>query len=432
MIIPSIDLMNGHAVQLEQGRTLRIDAGDPRPIAERFAVLGEVAVIDLDAALGKGSNEAVIRDLLRIARCRVGGGIRDVETARRWLDLGAHKVILGTAAKPELLEQLPRDRVIAALDSRDGDVVVEGWTRGTGAGVAERMAALREFVGGFLVTFVEREGMLGGFDVARAEALREVAGDARVTVAGGVVSAAEVAALDRLGMDAQVGMAIYTGRLDPADAVSGVLTSERPDGLFPTVVVDERGIALGLVWSSAESLRLAVAERRGIYHSRRRGIWRKGEESGAVQELLRVDVDCDRDSLRFTVRQAGTGFCHTRARTCWGAGAGIGSLESRLASTLGTDSGSYSARLLRDPALLNAKLIEEGGELGRAATREEVVHEAADVVYFTGVKLQSAGVSWAEVERELDRRALRLTRRGGNAKPPTASPAPGSAGGNSR
>ena len=92
MLIPSIDLQRGRAVQLVGGETLKIDAGDPEPIAQRFRLAGETAVIDLDAAMGKGDNRATIERLLRLAPCRVGGGIRDVETARRWLDLGAHKV----------------------------------------------------------------------------------------------------------------------------------------------------------------------------------------------------------------------------------------------------------------------------------------------------------------------------------------------------
>ncbi|MBI1849963.1 MAG: phosphoribosyl-ATP diphosphatase, partial [Planctomycetes bacterium] len=122
MIIPSIDLMRGHAVQLVGGREKVLDAGDPRPIAERFALAGEIAVVDLDAALGHGSNTATIRDLLRMAPCRVGGGVRSVEAALEWLDAGATRVVLGTAATPEVLEKLPRDRVIAALDAIDGEV----------------------------------------------------------------------------------------------------------------------------------------------------------------------------------------------------------------------------------------------------------------------------------------------------------------------
>ena len=132
MIIPSIDLMGGEAVQLIGGEQLAIAAGDPRPLLDRFSLAGEVAVIDLDAARGEGSNAELIRELCQRARVRVGGGIRSAETARQWLDAGASKVILGTAASPELLRALPRERTIVALDSRDGDVVTHGWRRRTG------------------------------------------------------------------------------------------------------------------------------------------------------------------------------------------------------------------------------------------------------------------------------------------------------------
>ncbi|MDA0951393.1 MAG: HisA/HisF-related TIM barrel protein, partial [Proteobacteria bacterium] len=166
MIIPSIDLMGGQAVQLIGGKERAIEAGDPRPIAERFRLAGEIAVIDLDAALGQGDNRALIEELVKLAPCRVGGGIRDVETAIRWLDAGAAKVILGTAAKPEILRELPRERVIAALDAVEGEVVTHGWTTRTGASIDDRMAELAPYVGGFLVTFVEREGRMQGTDMA--------------------------------------------------------------------------------------------------------------------------------------------------------------------------------------------------------------------------------------------------------------------------
>ena len=417
MILPSIDLMDGRAVQLVGGEEKAIDAGDPRPIAERFALAGEIAVVDLDAALGQGSNQDVIEDLCRIAPCRVGGGIRDVDTALRWLDRGAASIVLGTMAKPDILAQLPRERVIAALDARDGEVVVEGWRTGTGRGIADSMRELSEYVAGFLVTFVEREGRLGGTAMDRVAELVEAAGDARLTIAGGVTTPEEIAELDRAQADAQVGMALYSGRMSLADAIGAPLTSDRPDGLWPTVVVDEAGRALGLAYSNGESLRAAVDERRGIYHSRKRGLWRKGESSGAGQELLRVDLDCDRDTLRFTVRQAGAGFCHLETRTCWGDDGGLARLERRLLDRLrNAPADSYTGRLLREPGLLDAKLREEAGELCDARTDDEVTWEAADVLYFTLVKLVQSGVSLESVERELDARALRVHRRGGDAK----------------
>lgn len=421
MLIPSIDILSGRVVQLVGGdpSNVKVDAGDPLAMAERLAVLGEVAVIDLDAALGRGSNTEIIREIARRYPIRIGGGIRSVDSARAWLDAGARRVILGTAANREILAQLPRERVIAALDARDDQIVVEGWQKGTGAGVLARIAKLRDLVGGFLVTFVELEGRMGGTDLVRAEAIVKAAGAAKVTIAGGVTTSAEIAALDKLGADAQVGMAIYTGALDPADALAAVLTTDRPDTLWPTVVCDEAGVALGLVYSSPESLRAAVAERRGIYFSRSRGaLWRKGESSGDTQELLRIDIDCDRDALRFTVRQSGRGFCHIGTRTCFGQARGVAALARRLAEPIATrDPASYTTRLLRDPTLLASKLREEADELCEARTTAEITHEAADVIFFTLTRLAAAGVPLEAVERELDRRALKVSRRPGNAKP---------------
>jgi len=413
VIIPSIDLMSGRAVQLVRGEELEIDAGDPLPIAERFRVVGEIAVIDLDAARGEGANEAVIRELLRRAPCRVGGGIRDLETARRWLDAGAEKIIIGTAAKAELLRELPRERVIAALDERGGEVVDQGWRRGTGRGVVERIRELRAHVGGFLVTFVDGEGGMGGLPVARIGALVAEAGDARVTVAGGVRTAEEIAEADRLGADVQAGMALYSGTIGLGDSVAGVLRSDRPDGLWPTVVCDERGVALGLAYSNAESMIEAIETGRGVYWSRSRGsIWRKGETSGAAQALVRVSVDCDRDALRFVVRQAGAGFCHRGTRTCFGDWRDLGWVSEHIAARAQTaPPGSYTRKLLDDPSLLRRKVLEEAEELARAELPEEVTWEAADMLYFAMVAMARAGVSLGDVERVLAERSRRVTRR---------------------
>lgn len=417
MIIPSIDLASGQAVQLIVGRELALEAGDPRPLATQFGIVGEIAVIDLDAALGRGSNASTIEELCRLAPCRVGGGIRSLESARHWLDCGAEKIILGTAARPDLLAELPKERLVAALDARDGEVVVEGWTKGTGKGILEQVAALAPYVGGFLVTFVELEGRLGGTSLDRVAAIVEAAGEARVTIAGGITTAEEIAALDRAGADAQVGMAIYTGRLSLADAFIAPLVSDRPDGLFATVVCDSHDVALGLAWSSRASLTRAIETRRGVYQSRRRGLWVKGESSGAVQMLHRIAPDCDRDALRFTVSQAPPGFCHNNTWTCFGPERGLARLERTLQSRLGgAPAGSYTARLMDDPRLLTAKLIEEAQELAEASSPEHVAEESADLLYLALVAMARAGVPLEQVARVLDRRALKITRRPGDAK----------------
>jgi len=417
VIVPSIDLMGGQAVQLVGGKEVAIEAGDPRPIAEQFRLAGEIAVIDLDAALGQGDNRALIEDLIGIAPCRVGGGIRDVGTAIRWLDAGARKVILGTAAKPGILRALPRERVIAALDAVEGEVVTHGWTARTGASVDDRMAELHEYVGGFLVTFVEREGRMQGTDPDATRRLKNAAGPCTLTVAGGFTTAGDIATADKAGADAQVGMALYSGALHLGDAIAAPLVSDRSDGLWPTVVCDEHDRALGMAYSDAESLRTAVERRVGAYHSRRRGLWVKGETSGATQELLRIDLDCDRDALRFVVRQTGKGFCHLHTWTCWGEDRGLPALARTIAERRETaPEGAYTRRLFEEPGLLDAKLLEEARELARASEPDDVAHEAADVIYFALTAAARAGVDLDTIARELDRRSLRVTRRKGDAK----------------
>jgi phosphoribosyl-ATP pyrophosphohydrolase len=351
--------------------------------------------------------------MVRRAPCRVGGGIRSLDAARAWLDAGARKIVLGTAASPELCAQLPRDRVIAAVDAERGDVVVDGWRAKTGATVHERIAQLAPCVGGFLFTQVEHEGTMAGFDLDVVRDAAQAAGPARVTAAGGIASADQVAALDAIGADAQVGMALYTGRLTLGDAVAAPLTKPLNGGVWPTVVCDELGRTLGLVWSTRESLARAVAERRGVYWSRSRdALWVKGQTSGNTQELLRVDLDCDRDALRFTVRQRGAGFCHRERPSCWPDAFDLGVLERVIQGRRDAavpESGTV--RLLTDAALLAAKLREEAGELAAATSPPEAVHETADLFYMGLVALARAGGSLADVLTELERRHGAASRR---------------------
>ncbi len=413
MIVPSIDMMQGRAVQLRRGRDFVLDGGDPMARLEEFAVAGEVAVVDLDAALGNGSNASLIRAMVRRAPCRVGGGIRDLDAARGWLDAGAARIMIGTAASPEFCGALPRERVIAAVDAERGHVVVAGWRTATGTPVLDRIRDLAPLVGGFLFTQVEHEGAMSGFDFpAVADAVR-AAGQARLTAAGGITTATEIAELDRIGADAQVGMALYTGRLSLGEAVAAPLAKPLDGDAWPTVVCDEWGHTLGLVWSTRESLARAIAERRGVYWSRsRRTLWEKGATSGNTQELVRVELDCDRDALRFTVRQRGAGFCHLDRRSCWPSGFDLDELTRTIAERAARpEPGSGTAKLLADPALLAAKLREEAEELARADARDDVVHEAADLLYLTLVAVVRGGGTLAEVVAELSRRRGAVTRR---------------------
>jgi phosphoribosyl-AMP cyclohydrolase / phosphoribosyl-ATP pyrophosphohydrolase len=408
VIVASIDLRRGKAVQLQQGQYPVLERDDVIDLATRFGRFGEIAVIDLDAAFGEGENKELILELCRIARCRVGGGIRDVERAKSYLRGGAASVIIGTAASEEFLRQLPRERVLVALDARAGQVAVDGWRRTTGETPVERAHRFKEHCAGFLYTDIAREGMLGGIDLAAAAQLRaSIPGS--LTVAGGVTSIPEIVALDRLGADAQVGMALYTSRLDPVDAVVATVDYARGNGLVPTVVCDYAdGSVRMLAYSSPESLAIALREGVGAYWSRsRNAIWRKGETSGATQRLTRVEVDCDRDALIFYVEQTGS-TCHTGAARCFGNPEfSWSTLLSRIdARARSGDARSYTRKLLGDPDLLRAKLLEESQEVADAVTREEVAWECADLLYFLSVRMQQAGIRIEDVMAQLATRAV--------------------------
>jgi phosphoribosyl-ATP pyrophosphohydrolase/phosphoribosyl-AMP cyclohydrolase len=426
VIVPSIDIRGGRAVQLRGGNYPVLDVGDPEEVAARYSRIGEIAVVDLDAALGTGDNSEIVLRIVRRYPCRVGGGLRTKESVLRYLDAGARAVMLGTKAEPAFLAELPRERLIAALDEKGGEVVVEGWTKGTGKKIEERMAALAPYVSGFLVTFVDEEGSLGGIGLDRAKSLIASAKGVRITFAGGAAGAGEIGELDRAGADVQAGTAIALGKLSLAEAFSACLSSDRPDGLWPTLVCDEGGRALGLVWSDLESLSAAIETGKGCYHSRSRGLWVKGESSGDVQALVRVGADCDRDAIRFTVRQEGRGFCHLNRRSCFDDGSGLERLERTLLSRkVEAPAGSYTRKLFDDPDLLGAKLREEADELNKAKGPDEASAEAADVIYFALTKAIAEGASLASIEAELDRRSLRVSRRSGAPKSAYVRPSEG-------
>ncbi len=425
MLIPSIALQAGRVCEPDLPDAPPLDAGEPSGVARRLAMAGELAVIDVDAALGRGHNRLRVEELLNVAPCRVGGGIRDMGTAEYWLDKGAVRIVIGTAAAPSFLRQLPRGRVLASLDvGPSGEVVIDSRRAGTGRDVLGAVGHLRDCVAGFVVTLFGRPSGLTPADLGLVEDVARAAHPLKVTLAGPVLTAAEVAALDALGVDAQVGRPLLDGRLLLADALVAPMRGAEADGLWPAVVCDEHGVALGLTHANRASVREAVRLRRGVYVRAPDGqLVVHGEGAENWQDLLKVELDARRETLRFTVRQHGGGFADSDTWTAWGPGQGLPALARRLLDRVGfAPVGSYTRRLLDDPKLLRAKLLEEARELAQARGADEIVWEAADVFYFTMVSLARAGVPLADVAHELDRRARKIVRRKGETKP---TPPPG-------
>ncbi len=223
MLIPSIDLMGGKIVQLVQGTKKALEFEDFSYWIERFSKYPLIQLIDLDAAMGKGSNRELVATMCNRLPCQAGGGIRSVDRARELLDAGAKRVIFGSALLKQgsintaLAEQcataLGPDRLAFAIDSRAGKVAIHGWTQATEINPAEMIAQLEPYCGAFLYTHIDTEGTMTGFPLQVARNLRQATTSRQLIVAGGIRSMEEVKALDAIGVDAVVGMAIYTGTI---------------------------------------------------------------------------------------------------------------------------------------------------------------------------------------------------------------------------
>ena len=226
MIIPCIDLMGGKVVQLVQGRDKALEGGTPEEMLARFAAFPQIQVIDLDAAIGQGENSALVEFLAARARCRIGGGVRTVDRAQRLVAQGAHQVIVGTAAfhndgineslLAQMREAIGKQRLLVALDSKGGRIVVKGWRESINLTAEQVLSQLEPYCGGFLCTYVDKEGMMQGTDLDWFRRLR-AATSLDITAAGGVTTFDDVRTLQSMNIHAALGMAIYTGKLDLAE-----------------------------------------------------------------------------------------------------------------------------------------------------------------------------------------------------------------------
>jgi phosphoribosylformimino-5-aminoimidazole carboxamide ribotide isomerase len=222
MLIPSIDLMGGKVVQLVQGEKKALEFDDIEPWMERFSKYPIVQLIDLDAARGQGNNGDIIRSMLGRMKCQVGGGVRTVADAERHIQNGAGRVIVGSSLVREgkidadharnLAGSVGTEKLVFAVDSRGGKVAIAGWRERTGLTTAEMIAGLDRFCDAFLYTHIDTEGSMQGIPMETVQTISR-ATQRRLIVAGGIRSQEEIDQLDALGIDAVVGMALYTGRI---------------------------------------------------------------------------------------------------------------------------------------------------------------------------------------------------------------------------
>ncbi len=407
MLIPSIDLLDGKAVQLQQGQADKkiVEKDDVFALLEEFSLYGEVAIIDLNAAMGTGSNQELIEQMLRIKPCRVGGGIRDLKTAKAYLAAGATKIILGTSASSDFVKKLPKNSLIFAIDAKGDYLTTHGWQQTGEVKVVDIIPELAKNCGEFLYTQVKNEGMMGGIDKQRIEQVIK-ASPISVTVAGGISSYEDLQWINNKGANSQIGMAIYSGAMQLDKAFMSLVDFDKMD-LIPTITQDAKtGKVLMMAYSSKESLQLALSQRTGTYYSRsRQELWTKGLTSGNTQKLVHVDVDCDGDTILFQVEQGGNA-CHFERYSCFASQTKNYSLnyldeifEMRLAEV--NDKPSFTQQLFASQELQIEKLEEECQELIEATDHNHVRWEAADLLFFTLVMAKAKGVSITEIVNDL-------------------------------
>lgn len=427
MVISSIDLRNGHVVQLKNGKDLILQRDDAENLIRDFNMYGEVAVIDLDAALGnidsKGNtqNSSLLKTLLRKGNVRTGGGIRTVKKAKELISLGAEKVIIGSAAwktnpkqgesvlNEEFLNELAtaigKDRIIISVDALNGKIAVKGWTETINVPLVEGAKQAEKFCSELLFTCVEKEGCMQGTNMEYVKQLREAV-KCRVVVAGGVSSVEEISELERIHCDVQLGMALYTGKVNLKDAFASCLNFEKSP-LIPVIAQSVNGEVLMQGYANKEAvLKSFDCEKLTFWSRSRNELWTKGETSGNFLQIVKMRADCDRDCILATVFPTGPA-CHTGSWTCFTSAPGEPSSMGRLYSIIADrfanpKPGSYTSTL--DAKRVREKIEEEAEELCEAETKDDVIWEAADLIYFVNVLLYKEGVTWKDVYDELDKR----------------------------
>lgn len=317
MIIPSIDIMGGKAVQLKQGKEKVYENENIDDLIEQYRLFPEINVIDLDSAMGKGDNKELIKRICQKVDCNIGGGIRSIELAKEYIEAGAKRIIIGTKATKEFLEQLPKEKVIVALDTKKGKLATYGWQKLEDQDIYKKMQELENYCEKYLITNVNVEGLNSGTDL---QFFQTLVGKTKkdIMVAGGITTLEEIKAIHELGFDQVLGMAITSGKLNLVDCYMKIMNFQKQDGLIPTIVQDiETKEVLMLAYSNVDSIKKTFELKLATYYSRsRKQLWTKGEKSGNIQKIEKIYLDCDSDTLLFLVKQKGVA-CHRNKRTCF-------------------------------------------------------------------------------------------------------------------
>ncbi len=410
MIIPAIELRGGKVVTVQADGTVHAYDDDPVELARALYRMGEILVIDLDAAQDEGDNLELIGQICRVAECRVGGGIRDEQRGDRLLRAGAKQLVVGTSADEELLARFPRKKVLVAMDIQDGRVVRRGWSEETDIDPVDLAMGLQEHCAGFVYTLVGHRVTMERQELLRFEQLKSALPGHRLTAAGGFATVDDLRELDRMGVDGQVTYGHSPCGTDLADAFVSVLDFEKSSGLVPVVVQDTTGQVLSLMHTNRDAVLMSVQTGMATYWSAGQGkIFTKGQSSGNTQDVVTVRPDCTRGALLFTVKPNGPS-CHLGRYSCFDdISYNLHRVEQLMQDRKAREDPrkSYTQLMLADRKAIKQRIREEAESLGEAKGADEVLWETADLIYFVMLNLVHEGLSLDDVNRELRGRAGR-------------------------
>ena len=383
---------------------------------------GKNAIIHIDLVNGLSSREIAV-DF--IAKTTSADGIIStkpqlVKRAKELISLGAEKVIIGSAAwnshpengsvlneefLNELVQAIGKDRIIISVDAINGKIAVKGWTETIDISLVDGAKQAEKFCSELLFTCVEKEGCMQGTNMEYVKQLRDAV-HCRVVVAGGVSSVPEIKELEKLHCDVQLGMALYTNKVALKDAFIACLDFEKMP-MIPVIAQSVNGEVLMQGFANEQAFEKTFETGKLTFWSRSRNeLWTKGDTSGNFLNVVKLRADCDRDCVLASVLPTGPS-CHTGSWTCFGTDpdekSSMGRLYNVIADRFANPKpGSYTATL--DSKRVREKVEEEAEELCEAETKEDVIWEAADLLYFVNVLLYKEGVTWQDVYNELDKR----------------------------
>ena len=418
LFIPTLDISEGKAVIVKNGSTDKI-IGDPLEKALFLSITKNFQAIDIDRAKGTGDNKEIIKTITALYPCYVGGGIRTYEDALEMINSGARRVIISTAAD-ELINKIPKDRLILAIDIDENmNVMTHGRNVSTSVSVFDILTKYQFEVEMISITFHHTEGTISGIPI---EMIRQIKShiknpNLKLTCGGGISSIKEIETLAEIEITPHFGAGFWRRKFTLGEVFRTVLNAKKQkewiinsagEFVFPCIVQNVHGIVLSLVNCTLEAIRLSVDMRIATFYSKdRENLWIKGATSGNFHKVLSVHLNCDRTCMRMVVDGDGKNFCHLDQESCFGycdpARGSMKTLQYHINNRL-SDQNSYVFKMMNNQGLIQGKILEQSQGLITANTKENIISEASDLLFFTTMFLTSNKISIELIEKELLRK----------------------------